>query len=194
MSRGKMVVGFAAPLLGESNQRASFTIMGQDQLQAELSLANIDWNPILARVEERTAALDRYVASIRREDHSWSTLRRRIASLAVMGLVPFLAALAAVLLLISGIVSSENGQTLAGFVIVGCVLVALLALLAVVHVALQAAFHSHLLERSAEERSMSFAHATIELWHSNALVGRQVIQHFRSYGGLRDYFQNIRID
>jgi hypothetical protein len=180
----------ARSFLGQSNQRVIFSFMGEDQLQAELSLAKINWNPILTQVEERTAALDRYVASIRKEDHSWSTLRKRMASLFIMGFVPFLAALVSALLLGFGVISSENEKALAGFVIIGCGFVVLLALSAIVHVALQGAFHAHLLRRSAEERCWSFANATVELYRSDSIVGRGIVQHFRSKG-LGDYFQEI---
>jgi hypothetical protein len=193
MSGGKIVTAFSAPLFIGSDQRSRLITMGRNQLQAELSIQNVNWGNVLSRVEQRTAALDDYVASIRREAHLQSTLRKRVGLLAIMGFAPFLTAVVATVLLMSGTISSENGQTLAGFVVAGCILVTVLALIAITHVALQSAFHANLLERSAEERSMRFVNATLELLGSDALIGAQVIEHFR-YCGLGDYFQNIKVE
>lgn len=189
-----VVARFEEPLKAEGHTRDCFATMGRDELMARLSEANLSYEATLSRVIQKTAALDAYVASIDSDDFSSSTLRRKIRSLALMGLGPFLVGVVTVVLLLSGEVTSENGQILSGVLLIGAGLIVLLSLISVVHVALKAALHAQLREGAAEKSCFMFAEATIELYGKDSLLGAQVIDHFRRYAQLSRFFQsNIKV-
>lgn len=183
-----VVARFVSPLEADEHVRNRFLMMEQDELVRRLAEANLNCEAILFRVTEKAAALDSYVASIDPGDFSSGVLRRKIRSLAVMGGVPFLIGMATLALLLSGDVTSKNGQIFAGVVLIGSGLVVLLSLISVVHVALKAALHAQLKETEAKKSCSMFAEATIELYGRDSLLGSQVLEHFRRYAQLRRFF------
>jgi hypothetical protein len=189
MIRENILVSFGGePMNG---LRSYYTTAERREIDEEISAARIDLTSVIARVEEKTTALDRYVRTIRKEDHSRLALTKKIVSLLVMGLVPLIVALSVLLAFVLGYVVSENGRILAGFILVGCGLVVVLAIVSTVHVALQAAFHSRLLEKVAEERCSAFSMATIDFLRMDRPAGMRLIQHFRGYFPLQACFKDF---
>ena len=182
------LVGDGAPL------REHFASMSDGQLSYTIASEHIDIAPVIEQVERRTASLEQYLKQIREEDVAPSSLRKRITLLAIMGGLPFLIGSALALLLFLGVlVPDDNSRVLIGFLLVGCGLLSLLSLLAVVHVSLHAAFNNWLLAKTAKEKCSTLVTATAELYHLDARIGARTIDHFRSYPVLRDLLGDVQV-
>jgi hypothetical protein len=121
------------------------------QLHDELVGFHIDAAPLIAEVTERANALDQYVELVRQTNASRPPLRRRLRLLGIMGIAPLVAAAITAALLWVGVIESANAKAFAGFMILGCGAISVLALLACVHVALEAYTEETLLRARAEQ-------------------------------------------